>query len=142
MKSWKKLLSLLHPNPPRLFQHVLPGCRPKDRPWFANASLRKNTLADMMPLLSVHAKLLLRYTNHCVRATVVTDLKEAGFSNHEVCAVTGHVHRSEMSVQSHERLTSAGSKRPREMSSVLDGAALAKTLCNPQPTQAAETLMK
>ena len=91
-----------------------------------------------MPLLSVHAKLLLRYTNHCVRATVVTDLKAAGFSN-EVCDVTGH--RSEMSVQSYDRLDRVGSKLPREMSSVnvLDGVPLAKTLCNPQPTHAAET---
>ena len=86
----------------------------------------KNTLADMMLLLSIHAKLSLKYTNHCVRSTVVTDLKEAGFSNHEVCAVTGH--RSEMSVQSYNRLDRAGSKRPKEMSSVLDGTSLANTL--------------
>ena len=104
---------------------------------FANAPLGENTLADMMPLLSVRAKLSARYTNQCTGATVVTDLKEAGFSNHEVCATTGH--RSEMSVQSYDRLARPGSKRPREMSNVLDGVPLAKTLCNPQMTHAAET---
>ena len=82
VESVKKLLSLLHPSQTRLFQRVLLGCRPKDGPWFANAPLGKNTLADMMPLLSVRAKLSMRYTNHCVRATVVTDLKDAGISNH------------------------------------------------------------
>ena len=88
-----------------------------------------------MPLLSVRAKLLMRYTNHCVRATVVTDLKDAGFSNHEVCAVTGR--KNEMSVQSYDRLDTAGSKRPEEMSSILDGAPPTKALCTPQQARAA-----
>jgi len=136
VKSLKKLLTLLHPSQTRLFQRVLPGCRQKDGPWFANAPLGKNSLADMMPLLSVRAKLATRYTNHCVRASVVTDLKEAGFSNHEVCSVTGH--KSELSVQSYDRLDRAGSKRPSVMSSVLDGAPLAKTSCKPHLTPVAE----
>ena len=137
VESVKKLLSLLHPSQTRLFQRVLLDCRPKDVPWFANAPLGKNTLADMMPLLSVRAKLSMRYTNHCVRATVVTDLKDAGFSNHEVCAVTGH--KNEMSVQSYDRLDRAGSKRPTEMSSILDGAPPTKALCTPQQARVAAT---
>ena len=60
-----------------------------------------------------------RYTNHCVRASVVTDLKDAGFSNYEVCAVTGH--KNESSIQSYDRLDRAGSRRPSGMADVLDG---------------------
>ena len=88
-----------------------------------------------MPLLSVRAKLSMRYTNHCVRATVVTDLKDAGFSNHEVWAVTGH--KNEISVQSYDRLDRAGSKRPAEMSNVLDSAPPTKALCTPQQARVA-----
>jgi len=71
----------------------------------------------MMPLLSVRAKLSTRYTNHCVRASVVTDLKDAGFSNHEVCSITGH--KRESSLQHYDQVGS--SRRPTDMADVLDG---------------------
>ena len=35
-------------------------------------------------------KLSRRYTNHCIRVTMVTVLKEKGFSNFDICKYTGH----------------------------------------------------
>ena len=60
----QRLISHLHSLQDRLFQRVLAGVRPKTGPWFANAPMGHNSLADMMPLLSVRAKLSTRYTNH------------------------------------------------------------------------------
>ena len=128
VKALHRLVDRLHPKLDRLFQRVLPGCRRKEGPWFAQAALGHNTLSDMMPLLSTRANLSMRYTNHCVRASVVTDLKDAGFSNHEVCAVTGH--KNESSVQSYDRLDRAGSRRPADMADVLDGKPPAKRPCS------------
>ena len=44
----------------------------------------------MMPRISMHADLSVRYTDHCVRATSVVLLKKAGFEDREVCFITGH----------------------------------------------------
>ena len=57
--------------------------------------------------------------NHCLPATVVTTLKDAGFSNHEVCAVTGH--QNQASIENYDRLDRKGSKRPSDIAAVLDG---------------------
>src|SRR5271156_5590862 len=48
------------------------------------------TLGAMMKNLSVAAKLSKSYTNHCIRPTVVTNLKAQGFRNDEVSLITGH----------------------------------------------------
>ena len=84
--------------------------------------LGHSILQDMMSRLSVKANLSKRYTNHCVRATVVTTLKDVGYDNHEICAITGH--HSIASVQSYDRLERAGSKRPAPMASALNGSDL------------------
>ena len=52
--------------------------------------LGKVIVQDMMPRISMHAGLSVRYTNHCVRATSVVLLKKAGFEDREVCFITGH----------------------------------------------------
>ena len=115
----RRLLARLHPNQERMFQRVLPGVRSVNGPWFMNAPLGHNALSDMMPLLSVRARLSNRCTNHCIRASVATDLKDAGYSNHEVCAVTSH--KNEASVQHYDRIDRPGSDRPAKMADILDG---------------------
>ena len=119
VSALRRLVGKLHPLQNRLFQRILYGVRPAEGPWFANVPLGHNSLADMMPKLSCWAKLSQRYTNHCVRASVVTDLKDAGFSPNEVCAVTGH--KDERSLQPYDRLDRPGCDRPRAMADVLDG---------------------
>ena len=82
-------------------------------------ALGHNQVKDMIPNLSVRANLSKRYTNHCLQATVVMTLKDAGFSNHEVCAITGH--QNQASIENSDRLDRKGSKHPSEMAAVLDG---------------------
>ena len=62
------------------------------------------------------------YTKHCVKATVVTDLMDDGFSPHEVYAFTGH--KEEQSLEHYDRLDREGSERPSKMVTVLDGETL------------------
>ena len=42
-----------------------------------------------------------KYTNHCIRVTMVTILKEQGFSNVEICSMTGH--KKPLSVERYNR---------------------------------------
>ena len=91
-----------------------------------------NLLKNMMPLLSLRAKLSTRYTNHCVRASVVTDLKNAGYSNHEVCSVTGH--KNESSLQHYDHV--GATRRPAEMADILYGALPKRKHCSAVATPA------
>ena len=116
VEAMTRLMSMLHKSQDRLFQRVLTGVWPTTGPWFCNAPLGHNPLSQMMPLLSVRANLSTRYTDHCVRARVVTDLKEVGYSNHEVCAIKGHQHQG--SLAHYDRIDCKGSKRLATMADV------------------------
>lgn len=50
----------------------------------------KNTLDSMMARLSEKANLSKRYTNHCLRVTAITVLKENGATNEEIATFSGH----------------------------------------------------
>lgn len=67
----------------------------------STAVLGKETLGNFISTLSEKANLSKRYTNHCVRVTVVSVLKSKGYSNDEVASVTGHKNVS--SVQRYAR---------------------------------------
>jgi len=59
--------------------------------WFTpKRKIGKNKLDCFLSKLSEKLQLSKRYTNHCTRVTLVTMLKEQGFSNADVCEVTGH----------------------------------------------------
>ena len=59
--------------------------------WYTSAcSLGKNTLDTLMVNLSEAADLSKRYTNHCLRVTAITVLKENGASNEEIAQFSGH----------------------------------------------------
>lgn len=63
----------------------------KNVKWYTpNQKLGKNRLDCFMSNLSKKLELSRRYTNHCIRVTLVTMLKEQGYSNEDVCEVTGH----------------------------------------------------
>ena len=59
--------------------------------WYSSARpLGKNTLDTLMVTLSEAANLSKRYTNHCLRVTAITVLKENGASNEEIAPFSGH----------------------------------------------------
>lgn len=63
--------------------------------------LGKNYLDNFMKKLSHLLSLSKQYTNHCIRVTLVTTLKESGFSNTDISTITGH--RNPQSVDRYNR---------------------------------------
>lgn len=59
--------------------------------------------------LSVAAALSKTYTNHCIRATAITTLDQAGYEARHIMTVSGH--RNEASIKSYSRDTSTNQKR-------------------------------
>lgn len=86
----KLYLSRLPDNCNVLFPLPL-KCRKHDKQWYSNKKVvGKNSLGEMMKKISQKANLSRIYTNHCVRVSVVSSLKESGFSLDDIQAVTGH----------------------------------------------------
>ena len=85
VSSFKMYLGLLNPANNAFFQH--PNKR-KTR--FTKEVIGKNSLGDMMKELSAKAKLSKTYTNHQIRKTTATGMRESGFSLQQIANVTKH----------------------------------------------------
>jgi site-specific recombinase XerD len=97
----------------RIYLSRLPkGCQslfPKPKKVFCGSQgwyqpkqvIGKMLLGTMMKTISKSAKLSKEYTNHCIRPTVVTNLREDGFDRMEVCSITGH--KNEKSIERYDR---------------------------------------
>lgn len=85
----KKYIICLHPDTEVFFQY------PKavflsDAPSYERRPHGHNTLHGMVRQLSQDAQLSRAYTNHCLRATVVTNLDQAGVEGRHIQGVSGH----------------------------------------------------
>uniref|UniRef100_A0A1I8J247 Reverse transcriptase domain-containing protein n=1 Tax=Macrostomum lignano TaxID=282301 RepID=A0A1I8J247_9PLAT len=58
--------------------------------WYTKQAVGINTLGPLMKTISAKANLSKPYTGHCVRATVVTELHEAGYAVETIAKVTGN----------------------------------------------------
>ena len=88
--------------------------------WFSGKQVRGvNWLADLLKRLSAAAALSEMYTNHCVRATVVTKLHDSGMANANIRAITGH--RSDESVERYMRVQTDANVEaaPRNLSNAM-----------------------
>jgi hypothetical protein len=62
-----------------------------ERNWYTNKQTTGiNTISTLMSTLSMKLNLSKKYTNHCIRVSHVTVLKENGFSNSMIASNTGH----------------------------------------------------
>lgn len=113
---FKILLRTLHPDCPRLFQRVPPKYSPRDAVWFCNMPLGKTTLAHMMQDMSAAAGLSTIYTNHCLRATVLSMLSAEDVEDRHIMSVTWH--KNALSLRSNTKPTTS---QQRSMSAILDG---------------------
>ena len=119
-------LSKLNPACDRLFQKPSKNAKYpvpfSCQVWFTNSPMGKNTLGEMMATISRTAGLSRKYTNHCVRATTVTDLVQADVPSEQVITLTGHKNTS--SLKHYVGDTSEAQKR--KMSETLSSAKHAK----------------
>jgi len=109
LKSYRKYLSKRNTACDALFQTPRDAFNDSDGVWYEKRPLGKNKLGCMMSEISKIAKLSKKYTNHCIRATAITALDQAGFASRHIMSVSGH--RSEASIKSYSRKTSTDQKR-------------------------------
>lgn len=86
-----------------------------EKAWFHNGVIGRDKLNDTMKNLSKSAKLSKIYTNHCIRATVVSTLEENNVNGRVIIATTNH--KSESSIKHYARKIS--SKKRREVCDLL-----------------------
>ena len=80
-------VTVLFPKPLKLKKN----CAVDSQPWYSDCQvLGKNKLNDLMKIISENAGLSQIYTNHCIRATVVTEMAEKGYQMEDIMGVTGH----------------------------------------------------
>ena len=78
--------------------------------WFDNQVVGKNTLNNVMKQLSLDAHLSRVYTNHCLKATAITNL-DGKFENRHIMVVSHHT--SEQTIKSYS--THCPTEKKREM---------------------------
>ena len=81
-------LSKLSPHHNAFFQQPRPF--PTQTCWYADQPMGKNKISCMMGRISSQAGLSHRYTNRCIRATVVAGLRRAGVDVMSIMSITGH----------------------------------------------------
>ena len=83
--SFKKYISLLHPDITAFFQY--PN---KSKKSFTRECVGKNSLGTMMKTIAKQANLSKTYTNHSIRKMTATAMYRSGFSLKEISHVTKH----------------------------------------------------
>ena len=108
-------LSKLNPECEPLFQYPKRNWEPSDNVWYENRPLGVNKLWTMMKDISSADGLSRIYTNHSVRAAAITLWANAGHTNREIMAISGH--RNESSLQNYHNMPSV--QKLRKCSNVL-----------------------
>ena len=125
-------LSKLHPSLDRFFQRakVPTGTTLNDSHshshWYVNSPISHNLLNQFMKRISEQAHLSTVYTNHCLRATTIVRLKEAGVEDRKICEISGH--KKPASLTAYDR-TSA--ERAVDLSAAIDTKRVAPAPANP-----------
>jgi len=102
-------LTKLNPECDALFQYPKRNWRTSDQVWYENRPLCVNKLSTTMKEISKKAGLSRIYTNHSVRATAITLWANAGLSDRDIMAISGH--RSEASLRSYHQQPSVNQLR-------------------------------
>ena len=115
VRTLKLYLSKLNAKNQSLFQRPSRSFSTKSDRWYDNQVLGVHSLENMVSTMSEKYCLSRRYTNHCIRASVVTELDRAGFAPTDICHVTGH--RSAESLKHY--CSKPSSDKSQKMSSAL-----------------------
>ena len=108
-------ITKLNKNVDFLWQRPKQKIKDLNKEWYDPVPVGGDPLNSTMKNISKKANLSVEYTNHCIRATVVTKLNEKGFEARDIMATTGH--KSESSIRSYA--TKCPPKKRRMMSDAL-----------------------
>ena len=128
VSTFELYLSKLNPEVDFLWQCPKLKISDVTKEWYDAAPVGCDPLNAHMKTLSQNAKLSKIYTNHCIRATVITKLDEKGFEARDIMATTGH--KLESSIRSY-----AKNCPPQKHCNISD--ALAEPLVENQPKRKA-----
>ena len=129
---FKFFLSKLNPKCDRLFQYPVNAFSISKNVWFAEKPIGKNTLGNMMQRISEKSGLSKIYTCHCVRASAITALFQAGISPERIITITKHKNTSSLN----HYVSGMSSDQKEECSSVLSAPLFGDE--NTAPTQVDE----
>ena len=89
--SYEKHLSHLKPSVKHLFQQPKRRVNPNfDQVWYEKTLVGQRTIGDFLKMISTRFKCSKIYTNHCLRHTMASTMKKAGFNIHQFVYVTDH----------------------------------------------------
>ncbi|MEO0685302.1 MAG: tyrosine-type recombinase/integrase [Cyanobacteria bacterium J06649_11] len=97
VKLYEFYTEKLHPDNPNWFAKSKKSFVKGDQTWYTNEVIGKNLLVNIMKQISNKAGLSKTYTNHCVRASTVTNLYQAGIDTQQICSITKHKNESTLS---------------------------------------------
>ena len=86
----KYLLGKLHPDYERLFQHPLVAFI-SDAHCFKKEPMGENMWGNIMQRISGKARLSMRYTCHCVRASTITIIYRAGIDTPSIMSISANI---------------------------------------------------
>ncbi|XP_076879189.1 uncharacterized protein KIAA1958-like [Brachyhypopomus gauderio] len=118
--SFELYVSKLPVDTPAFYLQPKKSAHLSDAVWYSAMPLGVNQLSKMLPRICKEAGTSRVYTNHCLRATAIQSLSDAGMEAREIITVSGH--KSETSLKSYWRPSLQSRKR---WSNVLSVA------CNP-----------
>ena len=112
VQLFKLYLSKLNPKIKDLWQKPRIRVNYVDEEWYEPRHLRRDHLERFMKLsLAESVKLSQEYTNHSIRATVISSLDAAGFKGRHIIQISSH--KSETSIK--EYSTKCPENKKREM---------------------------
>ena len=97
INAYKLYISKLNPDIPALWQKPMtsPFLHYTDETWYERRVVGRDMLERFMKLsLSKSVNLQGEYTNHSIRATVISNLDKAGFEARHIMALSSHKNES------------------------------------------------
>ena len=101
VKIYELYLSKLNPDVDFLWQRPKLQIEDPHSYWYDAAPVGCDPLNAAMRFISEKSQLSTINTNHCIRATVVTNLDQEGYEARDIMATTGH--KSETSIRSYSK---------------------------------------
>lgn len=124
VNSLKLFLAKTDPNATSLFNHCVKkkalSSPEEEDVWFSNVPVKQYQFSRFMSDISKNAKCSTSYTAHCLRATAIQGMNDAGFEIRHIMHMSGH--KNESSVRSYNRDCSTAQKK--QMSDILNGLTL------------------
>lgn len=138
--SLRKYLNLLNPKCDAFFQRPKVENFSDSDVWYISAPVGVNKIAEFMKKISKMAKLSKTYTNHSIRSTTVTTLRNLGVHPNDIMSVTGH--KSAQSILHYSNVSEDQRRNMSHLLAVKTGSSLPATsnaLC-PQRTKPSAAL--